>query len=798
MKIGISTGVSSAQRVSSSSYSGPTKSWQIVGQYNEVPISQQAVTVANPRALTVARVKLAANNVTAMRSYAQGYYIGGNGGPEINIGNDVPVRAALLVGGTVLGVSSAPVTVPNGAALTQLGEFVGLSLQSGTVLELRRERVLTAGQFSTQTIPYATGTLPTGVGRKTDDGTAPSGLQLVSPGTLTVGSLEGDFWVAYGEHPAYTCGVMGDSIGYNNTDSALGDGGLIGNSGRTAEGGGMYRRGFRAAALATGVETPLAMMAKPAAQMATYRTSGARRREKYKFFNTLILQAQTNDFHTSAGNKTAAQVSDYFEAEAAEFRAAWAAGPNGALPCYVVAVTPLPRDADGGTPSVTQQRIAEFCDIVRAGSLAGLDGYWDLNSVFSVSGTSWKIANTALFNADLLHPSPAGHAAGAGYISTMLQQTVPWIAYAPAVGTPELVFDFLADTVEEGDSGTSVVSSVLTVTRNGVTGPLTVNLTYGGTAESGTDYSAPPTTVTIPSGQSTVTFDVVVTGNTVVESDETIVITADLQDHEGVTAEKTITITNDDVPPTEQPATMQEFVDYMGGDLVALWDAADSQSLIHSSGVCSQWVDKISGITLTAVGNPPYSATGLNSVAPAVVLDGSTQYFSTATGTLPPALPAGQGESWIYVLAKNTQSDNQTRSLVAYGGTANGANRVLRHITISGFKRFQVGAGGGIAHGDTSVDAVQEHIFGGQYVQGGSVLAGRIDGVATSPASTTTVGWDTATSSALVVVGAAPSLASTTFWQGAVSLVMILGPAVTQDKLEMVEGVMNSRYEGNI
>lgn len=799
MKIGISSGITSTGKAASAATPpAPVKSWQIVGQYNEVPVGQQAVTSINVRALTVARAKLAANNVTGLRSYGQGYYIGGNGGPEVNVGNDVPVRSAVVVDGVVLASSASPTTVPNGSALTQIADFSGLNLQSGAVLELRRERVLVATQLSTQTIPYATGTLPTGVGRKTDDGTGPSTLTSSNPGTLTVGSLEGDFWVAYGEHPPYTCGLMGDSIGYNNTDSALGDGGLIGSAGRTAEGGGMYRRGFRAAALATGVEIPLAMMAKPAAQMAIYRTDGARRREKYQFFNTLIIQVQTNDFDSSAGNKTVSQMSQYFEEEAAAFRAAWAAGPNSALPCYVVAVTPLPRQADTGSPSTTQQRIMDFCAVLKNGSLAGIDGYWDLNSVFSVPGSEWKIADTAKFNADLLHPSAAGHAAGAAYISAMLQQTVPWIPYAPIVGTPELEFSSSATTVAEGDSGSTTVSSVLNVTRNGVSGALNVLLSYSGTATSGTDYATPPSSVTIPSGQNSVSFDLSISGDLEVESDETIVITAELEEHSGVTASRTITITNEDVEPPEEFASIDDFVDYMGGDLLALWDAADPESLISSGGVCSQWIDRVSGITLTAYGSPTYSTTGFNSVAPGVVFNGTNQYFASASGALPGALPAGQGESWMYALVKNTQSDNNTRFVCAYGGSTNGTNRALRVITISGVKRFQAGAGGGIAHGDTSVNGLGEHIFGGQFVQGGGVMAGRIDGAPTNPQFTNTVSWNTSTVTTTVVIGAANSLAASTMWQGAISLIMILGPAISLDKLQMVEGVMNSRVDGNL
>lgn len=405
----------------------PVKSWQIIGQYNDIAQSQQGVNSASLRAITVSKAKLAATDVTALRVYGQGYYVGGNGGPEVNIGNDVPTRVAVLDGSTVLGISPSPVAVVNGSALTQLAEFSGLNLSAGTVLKLQKERVLTSGQFSTQTTPYAAGTLPTGVGRKGDDGVAASVLGTPSPSGIAAGTLEGDILVGYGVHPAHTYIIASHSIGYNNTDSAIGDGGLIGADGRTAEGGGLFRRGFRAAAVATGVEIPLRMVAKPAGQMATLRSDGARRRASFIYGNTLVLYLDRNDLDSSAGNKTAAQLAAYYVAEAAQFRADWAA-VNPLLPCYVFVCTPLPGNADGGTPSTTQQRLADFDALVRAG-IANVNGYWDLNSLYAVPGTPWKIADTALFNADLIHLSPAGQAVGAAYVSAMLQQAQPWIAF---------------------------------------------------------------------------------------------------------------------------------------------------------------------------------------------------------------------------------------------------------------------------------------------------------------------------------------------------------------------------------
>lgn len=406
----------------------PVKSWQIIGQYNDTGIAAQGTNSAGVRAFTTSRAKLAADNVEALRCLGQAYYVGGSGGLEVAVGNDVPTRAAAFHGSTLLGISPAPVAIPNGAGAALVAEISGLSLAAGDFLDLQKERIVTAGQNSVQTAPYATGTLPTGTGRKADDGTAPSLLGTANPAGLGYNTLEGAIWTALGVHPDYTLGFLTDSIGAGTGDAAVGDGGLIGAGGRTAQGGGMYRRGFRAAALATGIETPLLMMPKPSAQLAVYRANSTARRQKFPWFNTYVIQAMTNDFDPSAGNKTVDQVRVLVEEEAAEYIADFNAGPNGGIiPCRVVVATPLPRgDYVPGALTTVQQRIVDFIALLKAGGVANVEGYMDVNSVFSVPGEPARIANLAQFETDKLHPSPLGHGDGSNYVSALLQQPVPW------------------------------------------------------------------------------------------------------------------------------------------------------------------------------------------------------------------------------------------------------------------------------------------------------------------------------------------------------------------------------------
>lgn len=115
-----------------------------------------------------------------------------------------------------------------------------------------------------------------------------------------------------------------------------------------------------------------------------------------------------------------------------------------------------------------------------------------------------------------------------------------------AVGVPTMSFANPTATVTEGDTGTKTVSNTINVDRQGVTGVLTIYLTYAGTATSGTDYAAGPVSLTLADGVSSGSFDLTINGDTSVETDETIIINAALSGY-AATASKTITMTNDDV-----------------------------------------------------------------------------------------------------------------------------------------------------------------------------------------------------------------------------------------------------------
>jgi hypothetical protein len=87
-------------------------------------------------------------------------------------------------------------------------------------------------------------------------------------------------------------------------------------------------------------------------------------------------------------------------------------------------------------------------------------------------------------------------------------------------------------------------TGTFTVTRTGSTAAaLTVNLTVGGTATNGVDYTTIANTVTIPAGSSTATVQVTPIDDTLVEGDETVVLGVGASSAYNVSAANSATVT---------------------------------------------------------------------------------------------------------------------------------------------------------------------------------------------------------------------------------------------------------------
>lgn len=153
-------------------------------------------------------------------------------------------------------------------------------------------------------------------------------------------------------------------------------------------------------------------------------------------------------------------------------------------------------------------------------------------------------------------------------INALLADVAALKANGAPTPTPTLSLS-TAITVQEGNAGTTAVTTTITVNRNGVSGALVVNPAYAGTAGIGSDYQAGPATVTVPAGQNTVDFILNIIGDTTQESNETIIITATLAAYPFVTAGRVITIGNDDSASLAAPTGF-----YLNGSTNPTWSTA--------------------------------------------------------------------------------------------------------------------------------------------------------------------------------------------------------------------------------
>jgi hypothetical protein len=105
-----------------------------------------------------------------------------------------------------------------------------------------------------------------------------------------------------------------------------------------------------------------------------------------------------------------------------------------------------------------------------------------------------------------------------------------------------------------GEPGSGQGSGTFTFTRTGSTAAvLTVSFTVGGTATSGSDYTALGTSITFSAGMATTTSTVSVLDDALAEGDETVVLTlAGGTDYTvGSPSAATVTIKDDEPPPSE-------------------------------------------------------------------------------------------------------------------------------------------------------------------------------------------------------------------------------------------------------
>ncbi|WP_254564661.1 SBBP repeat-containing protein [Oscillatoria sp. HE19RPO] len=97
---------------------------------------------------------------------------------------------------------------------------------------------------------------------------------------------------------------------------------------------------------------------------------------------------------------------------------------------------------------------------------------------------------------------------------------------------------------ESGDRGQ------FTIVRTGNTdNPLTVNLATGGNAVNGGDYSAIPNSITIPAGQPSIAIDITAIDDSLVEGDETVVLTLNADSNYQIGGQNSANVTITDNEP---------------------------------------------------------------------------------------------------------------------------------------------------------------------------------------------------------------------------------------------------------
>lgn len=404
----------------------PTKSWQIIGEYNDTGFAAQSSNASSLQVVTRKR-DIPNIDLEALASLEQSFFIGGSsGGLDTSIGNVVNIRHRMMAGLALLAMSAAPVAVPANEGAYPVLEYFG-AIPAGTTIYLDKEaNVPTAGlNTGPQTIIYSTQGASSAVGRKSG-ATVTFDATGLSSGT---GTLMCPITIGYGVHlyPTF-CGV-GDSIISSNGDPILGDGGPVGVEGRLGEGGAWFRRSRYLAQVLAGRSVPLRLLGRPSAEMQAMRANGgvgaAKRRESYRYCNTLVITMGANDL---GNGRTAAQLKADIEAEIVVYRAMWAAA-NPLLPCYVIVCTITPRGSTAyNVPVGFAAQIVQHNYNVRHGLIAGSDGYLDPNIAVSdpADETIWASASYCGVS-DFLHPVAAGYALIAMETSPYLaRNSSPW------------------------------------------------------------------------------------------------------------------------------------------------------------------------------------------------------------------------------------------------------------------------------------------------------------------------------------------------------------------------------------
>ncbi len=225
--------------------------------------------------------------------------------------------------------------------------------------------------------------------------------------------------------------------------------------------------------------------------------------------------------------------------------------------------------------------------------------------------------------------------AGAGYtvgtpsnaVGTILNDDVPSVSIAVAP----------ASVAEDG-----APNLIYTVTLSGAANnSITVNITTGGTATSGTDYTGGVATLTIPTGNTTGTITINPTADATIEADETVILTvaAGTGYTVGAPASATGTILNDDVPSVSIAVAPASVTEDGAPNLiytVTLSAAALSATTVNitTGGTATSGIDYTGGVaTLTIPAGNTTGTITINPTTDGTIEADETVILTVAAGT---------------------------------------------------------------------------------------------------------------------------------------------------------------------
>jgi hypothetical protein len=209
-------------------------------------------------------------------------------------------------------------------------------------------------------------------------------------------------------------------------------------------------------------------------------------------------------------------------------------------------------------------------------------------------------------------------------------------------------------------------------------------------------------------------------------------------------------------------------VQFLGDNLIALWDAEQRFTVADSGGNVGGWTDIKAGYLLTPVssGQALYQPTAVNG-RPGIFCDGGNNALVTTNAALMAALPAGStaGELWAVVSQTAPAADGATRTIMAYGGasaiTARGLQRTV--VTVNRGRLF-VGDGGTDTINGTQINLSSSHVIRGVFgsTASGLYVDGTNEGSVTSTPTTSTTRFRACGSS---------NNTAGNLWQGALNLI---------------------------